>query len=185
MCVILPPTMLLSYPCLCMRISNLDRGHELIYILSHWSPSLRKYKWHPGILLGKMLQWYSVRLRIYSWFMKYCHSKLGVCGRHRQVTLVGANKHFWCRCRGRHRVKYIDKSCEQNRNWYSLAKQANLALFSCLCWYENRVVYDRFRSAAKLSFRSRVTFEKSSTSYRTSSDLTIGSRSSHRIIVSS
>ena len=23
--------------------------------------------------------------------MKYCHSKLGVCGRHRQVTLVGAN----------------------------------------------------------------------------------------------
>ena len=101
------------------------------------------------------------------------------------VTLVVANKHFWRRCRGRHRVKYIDKSCEQNRNWYSLAKQANLALFSCLCWYENRVVYDRFRSAAKLSFRSRVTFEKSLTSYRTSSDLTLGSRSSHRIIVSS
>ena len=25
------------------------------------------------------------------------------------VTLVGANKHFWCRCRGRHRLKYIDK----------------------------------------------------------------------------
>ena len=38
-----------------------------------------------------MLQRYSVRLRIYSWFMKYCHSKLGDCGRHRQVTLVGAN----------------------------------------------------------------------------------------------
>ena len=38
-----------------------------------------------------MLQRYSVRLRIYSWFMKYCHSKLGVCGRHRQVMLVGAN----------------------------------------------------------------------------------------------
>ena len=56
-----------------------------------------------------MLLRYSVRLRIYSWFMKYCHSKLGVCGRHRQVTLVGANKHFWRRCRGRLRVEYIDK----------------------------------------------------------------------------
>ena len=39
--------MLLSYPCLCMRISNLDRAHQLIYILSHSSPSLQKYKWHP------------------------------------------------------------------------------------------------------------------------------------------
>ena len=29
---------------LCMRISNLDRVHELIYISSHSSPSLRKYK---------------------------------------------------------------------------------------------------------------------------------------------
>ena len=37
----------------------------------HSPPSLRKYKWHPGILPGKILQWYSVRLRIYSWFMKY------------------------------------------------------------------------------------------------------------------
>ena len=25
------------------------------------------------------------------------------------VTLVGANKHFWRRCRGRHRLKNIDK----------------------------------------------------------------------------
>ena len=56
-----------------------------------------------------MLQRYSVHLRIYSWLMKYCHSKLGVCGSHRQVTLVGANKHFWRCCRGRHRVEYIDK----------------------------------------------------------------------------
>ena len=103
------PIMLLSYPCLCMRISNLDRAHQLIYILSHSSPSLRQYKWHPGILPVKMLQRYSVRLRIYSWFMKYCHPTIGVCGRHRQVMLVGANKHFWCRCRGRHKVEYIDK----------------------------------------------------------------------------
>ena len=36
----------------------------------------------------------------------------GVCGHHRclsEVTLVGANKHFWRRCRGRHRLKNIDK----------------------------------------------------------------------------
>ena len=176
--------MLLSYPCLCMRISNLDRVHPLIYIFSHSPPSLRKYKWHPGILPGKMLQRYSVRLRIYSWFMKYCHPKLasagviaGDVGRRQQVFLAPLP--------GKSQSKIYRQSCEQNRNWYSLAKHANLALFSCLCWYENRVVYDRFRSAAKLLFRSRVTFEKSSTLYRTSSDLTLGSRSSHRIIVSS
>ena len=37
---------------------------------------------------------------------------IGVCGHHRcfpVVTLVGANKHFWRHCRGRHRLKYIDK----------------------------------------------------------------------------
>ena len=75
-CVTLPPTVLLSYPCLCMRITNLDRVHQLIYISSHSPPSLRKYKWHPGILPGKMLQRYSVCLRNYSWFMKYYHPKL-------------------------------------------------------------------------------------------------------------
>ena len=59
-----------------------------------------------------MLQWYSVRLRIYSWFMKYCHPKLasaGVITAFPVVTLVGANKHFWHCCRGRHRLNYIDK----------------------------------------------------------------------------
>ena len=30
-----------------------------------------------------MLQWYSVFLRIYLWFMKYCHPKICFCGRHR------------------------------------------------------------------------------------------------------
>ena len=59
-----------------------------------------------------MLQRYSVRLRIYSWFMKYCHPKLvstGVIAAFLVVTLVGANKHFLRRCWGRHRLKYIDK----------------------------------------------------------------------------
>ena len=48
----------------------------------------------PGILSGKIQQWYSVRLRIYSWFMKYCHPKLvsagviaGDVGRRQQCTI--------------------------------------------------------------------------------------------------
>ena len=59
-----------------------------------------------------MLQQYSMRLPIHSWFIKYCHPKLvsaGIIAALPVVTLVGANKHFWRRCRGRHRVKYIDK----------------------------------------------------------------------------
>ena len=167
-----------------MRISNLDRAHELIYILSHSSPSLRKYKWHPGILPGKMLQRYSVHLRIYSWFMKYCHPKLAVCGCHRQVTLVGANKHFWRRCRGRHSEIYR-QTCEQNRNWYSLAKQANLALFflSSLIWKQGSVW--PVSTCRKLSFWSRVTFEEDASSSRITSEITLGSWSSHHIVISS
>ena len=41
-----------------------------------------------------MLQQYSVRLQIYSWFMKYCHPKLasaGVIAAFQVVTLVGTN----------------------------------------------------------------------------------------------
>ena len=34
-------------------------------------PFLWKYKWHSGLLLGKMLRRYSMRLRIYSWLMNY------------------------------------------------------------------------------------------------------------------
>ena len=44
-----------------------------------------------------MLQRYSVRLRIYSWFMKYCHPKLasaGVIAAFPVVTSVGANTHL-------------------------------------------------------------------------------------------
>ena len=44
--------------------------------------------------------------------MKYCHPKLasaGVIATFSVVTLVGTNKHFWRRCRGRLRVEYIDK----------------------------------------------------------------------------
>ena len=48
----------------------------------------------PSILPDKILQRYSVCLRIYLWFMKYCHSKLasaGVIAAFLVVTLVGAN----------------------------------------------------------------------------------------------
>ena len=37
---------------------------------------------------------------------------IGAYGRHRcfpVVMLVGANKHFWRRCQGKHIVEYIDK----------------------------------------------------------------------------
>ena len=53
-----------------------------------------------------------MRLLIHSWFIKYCHPKLvsaGVIAAFPVVTLVGANKHFLCHCRGRHRLKYVDK----------------------------------------------------------------------------
>ena len=44
--------------------------------------------------------------------MKYYHPKLasaGVIAAFLVVTLVGANKYFFRRCRGRHILKYIDK----------------------------------------------------------------------------
>ena len=134
-----------------------------------------------------MLQQYSVRLRIYSWFMKYCHPKIGICERHRCFPggdVVRRQQAFFVPLPGKTQIEVYRQSYEQNRNWYSLAKQANLALFSCLCWYKNRVVYDRFWLAAKLSFRSRVTFEKDASSSRITSETTLSSRTSHYIIVS-
>ena len=59
-----------------------------------------------------MLQRYFVHLWIFAWIMKYCHPKLasaGVITAFPVVTLVGANKHFWRRCRGGNRVKSIGK----------------------------------------------------------------------------
>ena len=119
-----------------------------------------------------MLQRYSVHLRIYSWFMKYCHPKLayagviaGDVGRRQQAFLAPLPR--------KAQSEIYRQSWEQNRNWYSLAKQANLALFSCLCLYKNRVVYDRFRLATKLAFRSRVTYEKDVSSSCTFSDLSL------------
>ena len=61
---------------------------------------------------------------------------LGIRGRLRlglpnlAVALVSTNKHFWRRCWGRHRSKLNRQGYEQNQNWYLVAKQANLALFS-------------------------------------------------------
>ena len=83
-----------------------------------------------------MLQRYSVRLRIYSWFMKYCHPKLayaGVIAAFPMVTLVGPQQAFLAPLPGKAQIEEYRQIDERNQNWYSLAKQANLALFSCLC----------------------------------------------------
>ena len=90
----------------------------------------------PRYTPGKMLQQYSVRLQIYSWFMKYCHPKIDVCGviaAFPVVTLVGTNKQFLAPLLEKAQIEVYRQCYEQNRNWYSLVKQANLALFSCLC----------------------------------------------------
>ena len=78
-----------------------------------------------------MLQRYSVRLRIYSWSMKYCHPNWrlrasllfpgGDVGRRQQAFLVPLP--------GKAQIKIYRQSYEQIQNWYLLAKQANLALF--------------------------------------------------------
>ena len=61
--------------------------------------------------------------------MKYCHPKLasagiiaGDVGRRQQAFLVPLP--------GKAQCEIYRQSCEQNQNWYSLAKQTNLALFS-------------------------------------------------------
>ena len=61
--------------------------------------------------------------------MKYYHPKLvsagviaGDVGRRQQAFLVPLP--------GKAQIEVYKQSYEQNRNWYSLAKQANLALFS-------------------------------------------------------
>ena len=60
-------------------------------------------------------------------------TQIGVYGRHccfPVVTLVGANKHFLAPLPRKAQIEVYGQSYERNRNWYSLAKQANLALFS-------------------------------------------------------
>ena len=57
----------------------------------HSPSSLWKYKWHPSILPDKMLQRYSVHMRIYSWFRKYL-PPIGVYGRHRWLISGGGRR---------------------------------------------------------------------------------------------
>ena len=83
-----------------------------------------------------MLQRYSVRLQIYSWFMKYGHPKLasaGVITTFPVVTLVGANKHFWHHCRVRHILKYIDKVMNKIEIGIRLLNRLTWLLFSIFC----------------------------------------------------
>ena len=59
--------------------------------------------------------------------------KIGVCGRHRCFPggdVDRCQQVFLAPLPGKAQIKVYRQSYEQNRNWYSLAKQANLALFS-------------------------------------------------------
>ena len=60
--------------------------------------------------------------------MKYCHPKLASAG-----VIAGdvgrCQQAFLAPLPGKAHSEMYRQSCEQNRNWYSLAKQANLALF--------------------------------------------------------
>ena len=177
--------MLLSYPCLCMRISNQDRVHPLIYIFSHShclpcgnindTPVYSRVKCYSGIPCACGFIRGSWNTATQTWRLRA--SSPGDVGMRQQAFLAPLP--------GKAQSGIYRQSCEQNRDWYSHAKQAILALFSCLCWYENRVVYDRFRLAAKLLLRSRVTFEEDASSSRITSKITLGSRTNHRIVVTS
>ena len=76
-----------SLPPFIMNIIPLLRSSTLIHsgsprLIKFFTPppSLLKYKWHPGLLSGKMLRRYSVRLCIYSWFIKYLPPQLASVG---------------------------------------------------------------------------------------------------------
>ena len=61
---------------------------------------------------------------------------IGVCGRHRCFPCGNAGRRqqaFLAPLPGKAQIEVYRQSYEQNQNWYLLAKQANLALFSCLC----------------------------------------------------
>ena len=67
--------------------------------------------------------------------MKYLPPQIGVCGRHRYFPSGDAGRRqqaFWVPLLGNAQIEVYRQSYEQNQNWYSVAKQANLALFSCL-----------------------------------------------------
>ena len=61
---------------------------------------------------------------------------IGVCGRHRCFPGgdVGRRQQtFLVPLPGKAQIEVYRQSYEQNQNWYLLAKQANLALFSIFC----------------------------------------------------
>ena len=59
--------------------------------------------------------------------------QIGICGRHRCFPSgdIGRRQQaFLALLPGKAQIEVYRQSYEQNRNWYSLAKQSNLALFS-------------------------------------------------------
>jgi hypothetical protein len=62
--------------------------------------------------------------------------KIGVCGHHRCFPggdIGRRQQAFLAPLPWKAQIEVYRQSYKQNQNWYSLAKQANLALFSCLC----------------------------------------------------
>ena len=73
--------------------------------------SLRKYKWHPGYSRVKCYGGTPSACGFIRGTWITCHS-IDVSRCHRWfpvVMLVGVNKHFWCRCQGRHMLKNLFK----------------------------------------------------------------------------
>ena len=79
----------------------------------------------PRYTPGKMLQQYSVRLQIYSWFMKYCHPKLASAG-----VIAGdvgrCQQAFLALLPGKAQCEIYRQSCEQN--------QVGIRLLNKLTW---------------------------------------------------
>ena len=72
-------------------------------------------------------------------------------------------------------MKYIDRVVNKIEIGIRLLNRLTWLCFLVFVDMIKRVVYDRFRLAAKLSFRSRVTFEKDASSSRITLEITLGS----------
>ena len=100
------------------------------------------------------------------------------------VMLVGANKHFWRRCWGRHRVKYIDKVVNKieigirllNRlTWLCFLVFVDMKTGQCMTGFDLPQNFHSNPESLLRRMRARLV---------STSEITLGSRTSHRIVVS-
>ena len=110
-------------------------------------PSLWKYKWHPGLLSGKMLRRYSVHLRIYSWPMKYLPPHWGL----RTPSLVSSGNV------GRRQQAFLAPL--SGMAWLKNLFKENLYGYWPVIWHVNHAVFflceDR-GSLRSISIRQRI-----------------------------